>query len=183
MQRTWIGRNVYLRSLGSMLKTLFKKHSKVTNMHPGIDIQAVQRIRYMHDFDRVVQLPMWDYPTVGAYYRDASSVDALLAVEIPFFAINALDDPVVVAETIPKEEFQVSTQAVLCTTTHGGHLGWFEFGGQRWMTKVVTSLFQKIADEMDPQHPFRLQPSSNSNGSLPERQILKNFDPMRRKML
>jgi hypothetical protein len=30
---------------------------------------------------------------LGAYYRDASSVDSLLAVRIPFFAINAKDDP------------------------------------------------------------------------------------------
>jgi predicted alpha/beta-fold hydrolase len=30
---------------------------------------------------------------LGAYYRDASSVDALLAVRIPLFAINAEDDP------------------------------------------------------------------------------------------
>jgi predicted alpha/beta-fold hydrolase len=37
---------------------------------------------------------MWGYPTVGAYYRDASSVDSLLAIRVPFFAINAEDDPV-----------------------------------------------------------------------------------------
>ena len=36
----------------------------------------------------------WGYPTEGAYYRDASSVDSLLAVRIPLFAIHAEDDPV-----------------------------------------------------------------------------------------
>lgn len=38
--------------------------------------------------------PTWGYPTVYAYYRDASSVDAILAIRIPFLAINAIDDPV-----------------------------------------------------------------------------------------
>jgi predicted alpha/beta-fold hydrolase len=43
---------------------------------------------------RVVQAPTWGYPTQGAYYRDAASVDAVLAIRIPFLAINAEDDPV-----------------------------------------------------------------------------------------
>lgn len=43
---------------------------------------------------RAVQCALWGYPTEGAYYRDASSTDALLAIRIPFLAINAEDDPV-----------------------------------------------------------------------------------------
>jgi len=43
---------------------------------------------------RELQGPTWGYPTEGAYYRDASSCDSLLAVRIPLFAINAEDDPV-----------------------------------------------------------------------------------------
>jgi predicted alpha/beta-fold hydrolase len=31
---------------------------------------------------------------VSAYYRDASSVDAINAIRIPFLAIQATDDPV-----------------------------------------------------------------------------------------
>lgn len=37
----------------------------------------------------------WGYPTENAYYRDASSSDAILAIRIPFIAISALDDPVI----------------------------------------------------------------------------------------
>lgn len=36
----------------------------------------------------------WGYPTETAYYRDASSVDAILGIRVPFFAIHAEDDPV-----------------------------------------------------------------------------------------
>lgn len=43
---------------------------------------------------RVIQTASWGYPTEGAYYRDASSDDALTAVKIPFLAISAEDDPV-----------------------------------------------------------------------------------------
>ena len=43
---------------------------------------------------RELQGPSWGYPTEGAYYRDASSTESLLAVRIPLFAIHAEDDPV-----------------------------------------------------------------------------------------
>ena len=43
---------------------------------------------------RIVQGPTWGYPTEGAYYRDASSSDSLIAVKIPLFAFHAEDDPV-----------------------------------------------------------------------------------------
>lgn len=42
----------------------------------------------------VMRCPTWGYPTEYAYYRDASSSDSVLAIRIPFLAINALDDPV-----------------------------------------------------------------------------------------
>jgi len=44
---------------------------------------------------RDVQGPTWGYPTEGAYYRDSSSADSVLAVRIPLFAIHAEDDPVI----------------------------------------------------------------------------------------
>lgn len=43
---------------------------------------------------RAVQAPCWGYPTETAYYRDAQSADAVVAIKIPFLAINAEDDPV-----------------------------------------------------------------------------------------
>ncbi len=78
-----------------------------------------------------------------------------MAVRIPLFAINAEDDPVclvaqiflrpyanrpqiAVKEAIPFGEFQQSLFTVLCTTSLGGHLSWFESGGGRWFAKPVS---------------------------------------------
>lgn len=66
---------------------------------------------------RFVQCPTWGYPTEGAYCesnlipsrfsysltrvdRDASSIDVLLAVKIPLFALNAEDDPVAYPQSL-----------------------------------------------------------------------------------
>lgn len=46
------------------------------------------------DTNRALQCASWGYPTEGAYYRDASSTDAMLGIRIPFFVIQAEDDPV-----------------------------------------------------------------------------------------
>lgn len=37
---------------------------------------------------------MWKYPTETVYYREASSVNPLLSVRVPIFALNSEDDPV-----------------------------------------------------------------------------------------
>jgi len=62
--------------------------------NPKIDVAEVRKVKYLHEFDREVQGPTWGYPTEGAYYRDASSSDAFLAIRIPFLGIHAEDDPV-----------------------------------------------------------------------------------------
>ncbi len=40
-------------------------------------------------------------------------------------------------EAIPYDEFKQNPYTVLCTTTRGGHLGWFESDGGRWFVKPV----------------------------------------------
>lgn len=90
------------------------RHKEQICRNIAIDWDKLMSTQYLHDFDRWVkyshlglpsvadhclrrrelQCPTWGYPTEGAYYRDASSVDSLLAVRIPLFAINSIDDPV-----------------------------------------------------------------------------------------
>lgn len=62
--------------------------------HPRVDVERVRSSVYLHEFDRALQAPVWGFPTETAYYRDASSIDSLFAIKIPFFAINSEDDPV-----------------------------------------------------------------------------------------
>jgi predicted alpha/beta-fold hydrolase len=85
---------VYSAALASNLKKIFALHHEQMSKDPHLDFEKIQQVKYLPEFDREVQGPTWGYPTEGAYYRDASSVDALLAAKIPIFAINASDDPV-----------------------------------------------------------------------------------------
>lgn len=94
LNRTWLGVEVYSRTMGQNLVGLYNQHKDQILQNKDIDREAVENCRYLYEFDRHVQCPTWGYPTEGAYYRDAQSVDAVVAIRIPFLGINAEDDPV-----------------------------------------------------------------------------------------
>ena len=94
-------------------KVLASRHVDELSKNPRIDVENVRKTVFLHEFDRYLTLSAmrillnvirelqartWGYPTEGAYYRDASSCDTLNAIRIPFFALNALDDPVMMID-------------------------------------------------------------------------------------
>ena len=148
---------------------------------------------------REVQGPTWGYPTEGTYYRDASSSDAVLAVKIPLFAIHAKDDPVsqtkhvwlsqansrhqiAVDDACPYEEIKANPYVVLCTTSSGGHLSWFQSNGQRWFAKPAVNFLNKMAREIDLRESRKVMADgwaeTLKQGSPPP----FTFAPMRRKL-
>lgn len=76
------------------MKALAELHYDEISKIEGINWERIRACKFLHEFDRELQGPTWGYPTEGAYYRDATSVDALLEAKIPVFIINATDDPV-----------------------------------------------------------------------------------------
>ena len=87
---------VYSKTMGSSMKKLIELHRDQVSKNKKVDLEKIRKIKYLHEFDRALQVPSWGYPTEGAYYRDASSTDSLLASRVPIFAINAKDDPVII---------------------------------------------------------------------------------------
>ncbi|KAM5361096.1 hypothetical protein ACJZ2D_013307 [Fusarium nematophilum] len=93
LQSTYVGREVYSRKMSLALKELLRAHREELKRWSAIDVDAALKATYLNEFDRLIQCPSWGYPTEDAYYRDASSTDAILNIKIPFFAINSTDDP------------------------------------------------------------------------------------------
>ena len=183
LQSTWFRRNVYSRAMGTNLKKLYGYHKEWVLKNPAIDPQEVENVRFLHEFDRAIQCPTWGYPTETAYYRDASSTDSVLAIRVPFLAISAEDDPIAFDATIPRQEFLQTPYGVLCTTSLGGHLGWFKLGGGRWMADATTAFFQKMAWGVDQEHYSKNHPLPENGIMVAKGKPVKPwFDPMRRKM-
>lgn len=80
--------------MATSMKALAELHHDEISKIEGINWERIRACKFLHEFDRELQGPTWGYPTEGAYYRDATSVDALLEARIPVFIINATDDPV-----------------------------------------------------------------------------------------
>ncbi|PGH03904.1 hypothetical protein AJ80_08606 [Polytolypa hystricis UAMH7299] len=192
LQRTWVGLEIYSRTMGSNMKRLFEKHAKEISEHPRVEVERIRDTTYLHEFDREIQCPVWGYPTENAYYRDASSVDSIFGIKIPFFVINAEDDPISVKEALPYNEIKKTPYGVMCTTSWGGHLSWFEYGGSRWFTKPVVKFLNTMAHDIDHSVPRKLEkddthqtnnvPEPGTPINIPSVGPAPDFQPMRRKL-
>ncbi|KAK0652880.1 Alpha/Beta hydrolase protein [Cercophora newfieldiana] len=178
LTRSMIGHHVYQRVMGTNMKKLIANHRDAVEKYTKLDYDQIQRITRLHEFDREVQTVTWGYPTETAYYRDASSCDALLAIKIPFLAIAAEDDPIAVHEAIPYQEFKLNPYTVLCTSSLGGHLSWFEIGGGRWHARPICNFLNSMVSEIDLD---AIKPMVN--GKEADVEMKTHFDPLRRKLL
>ncbi|KAL6910802.1 Alpha/Beta hydrolase protein [Trichoderma evansii] len=177
MASTLIGKEVYLRVMGTSMKAMIDGHKKELKQYSNLDLTAIANTTYLNEFDREIQCPTWGYPTETAYYRDASSSDAILSIKIPFLAISATDDPIAVKEAIPFEEFRQNPNTILTTTSLGGHLCWFETGGTRWHTRPVCNFLNHLAfkADLDNLTPMDYPPRNKAFAGA-------DYSPMRRKL-
>lgn len=129
---------VYSKAMGNSMRALFETHKEQITANKALQEEQIRKVKYLHEFDREVQCATWGYPTESAYYRDASSADGVLAIRIPTFFLHAEDDPIACDEAVPYEEIKQNPYTVLCATSGGGHLSWFELGGGRWHAKPVS---------------------------------------------
>lgn len=130
--------NVYSKAMGTSMRKLFETHREDIVKNTALSTDRICAVKYLHEFDREVQCATWGYPTEGAYYRDASSADSIFAIKIPTFCLHAQDDPIACDEAVPYEEIKQNPYVVMCATSGGGHLSWFELGGGRWHAKPVS---------------------------------------------
>jgi len=145
--RTYLGRQ-YSQVMGQHMLALYNRHVDQIQKNELLSPERIRALKYLHEFDREVQCASWGYPTEGAYYRDASSVDSLLSIRVPTLCLSAKDDPIANDEAVPYNEIRQNPYVVMCTTSAGGHLGWFEWNG-RWHWKPITGFFNAMAREVD----------------------------------
>ncbi|SPN97622.1 related to P.glauca late embryogenesis abundant protein and YBR177c and YPL095c [Cephalotrichum gorgonifer] len=186
LRRTLLGKEVYQRVMGNSMKELAKRHKVAIETHTCLDYERLASITYLYEFDRELQCPLWGYPTEDAYYRDASSTDAVLAIRIPFLAVHAVDDPIAVDEAVPYREFEANPYTAIVATSLGGHLCWFELGGGRWFAKPVCNFLNKMQFEIDGVGDGAPSEKKSVDGRAqspyPTGYQGANFQPMRRKM-
>ncbi|KAJ4408187.1 hypothetical protein N0V82_009761 [Gnomoniopsis sp. IMI 355080] len=179
LQSSLLGKEIYQRVMGTNMRKLILRHKESVSKFTKLDFDAIDKVTYLFEFDRAVQTVSWGYPTEGAYYRDASSSDSVLAIRIPYLAIQATDDPIAVEQAIPYEEFKANPYTICLTTSLGGHLAFFEPGGGRWHAKPVVNFFRNMAESVD----LKSINHQVNGDTVLKPQYGSGFDPIRRKML
>ena len=61
----------------------------------------------------------------------------------PLKPVGEMKQQLAANEALPIDEFRQNPYTVLCTTSAGGHLAWFESGGERWFVKPVSRAREK----------------------------------------
>jgi hypothetical protein len=69
---------------------------------------------------------------------------------------------------------QQNKHIVFCSTTLGGHLSWFEIGGERWFSRAAAAFLQKMANDVDLKALKQSRSSGTENGSVVRRTTTKN---------
>jgi len=122
---------IYTRSF---LRTMRKKAIAKAQRFPGVfDARKVAQCRTMYDFDDAFTAPLHGFGGALDYWRRASAKPLLAAISIPTLALNAGNDPIVPADSLP-DRGQVSRHVRQDLPSEGGHVGFFaqDCASDRW---------------------------------------------------
>lgn len=119
-------RQVYTRMF---LRTMKPKAMAKLAQHPGLFArERLLASRDLYEFDNVFTAPLHGFRDTHDYWRRASAKPLLRRVQVPALLVNALNDPFVPADSLPRAQ-EVSPSVTLWQPRHGGHVG---FAGGRW---------------------------------------------------
>jgi predicted alpha/beta-fold hydrolase len=91
--------------------------------HPGLfDRERLLAARDLYEFDNVFTAPLHGFANTEDYWARASAKPLLHTIRIPALALNALNDPFVPADSLPRRG-HVGDWVTLAQPAHGGHAG------------------------------------------------------------
>jgi uncharacterized protein len=148
--------------MGVNVQSVIKQHVKVLSKDPDTlmakRVAATLAMKYPrldevdHSFTRFIggTSPPFPFDSVVHYYTWASSHKVLGDIRVPFFTLNATDDPVV--RFVPDDAAGNGFVAI-SLTRRGGHLGWYEASGRtgevrRWIKKPVLEWLRAFGEDV-----------------------------------
>ena len=119
-----IGRGFGLYTYTRMfLGTMKPKALAKLRQHPGLfDERKLLAARNLYEFDNVFTAPLHGFRDTEDYWTRASAKPKLSDIRIPALVLNALNDPFIPAESLPKQS-EVGEHVTLWQPRHGGHVG------------------------------------------------------------
>jgi predicted alpha/beta-fold hydrolase len=105
------------------LRTMKPKALNKWAQHPGLfDRDALLQARDLYEFDNIFTAPVHGFTSAEDYWQRASAKPHLHRIRIPTLALNAINDPFIPPESLPRED-EVGEWVTLWQPVHGGHVG------------------------------------------------------------
>lgn len=137
---TGLNRRLYARHF---LKTLRPKILHKAAMYPSIcSPKKLNAIRTISEFDEMYTAPLHGFKSAAEYWQTASVHARLEDISSPLLCINALNDPLIPAATLPPPP--QNPLVTFCRPSTGGH-GAFIGAPANWLFNTVHHYFQQQA--------------------------------------
>lgn len=105
------------------LSTMKPKAMKKLAQYPGLfRADALLAARTLYEFDNVFTAPLHGFKNTVDYWQRASAKPHLASLQVPTLVLNALNDPFVPADSLPRQG-SVGSHVTLWQPLHGGHVG------------------------------------------------------------
>lgn len=109
------------------LRSLRDKYVRKAKRFPdALDIQAVERIRTLRDFDDIYTAPVHGFRSAFDYWRRCSSLRFIPEIRRPTLILNAADDSFLAGNCYPVDTVARNPNVRLHVPEHGGHIGFMD---------------------------------------------------------
>ena len=129
------------------LRTLKTKSLAKLQQYPDLfDRAAMLSCRTLYDFDNIVTAPLHGYRNTNDYWQRSSCINILSDITVPTLLINALNDPFLPGQHLPKKH-NVSSSVWLEQPKQGGHVGFCQgyFPGHfNWLAQRLYYFFKSV---------------------------------------
>ncbi|KAJ2785740.1 hypothetical protein GGI15_001800, partial [Coemansia interrupta] len=89
----------------------------------NIDHEKVRNAKRLWELEEQLLVKIGGYKDLNDYYVNASCTNYVDKIDIPYLAINSLDDRITPPHGIPMDKFKDNPNMALALVPHGGHLG------------------------------------------------------------
>jgi predicted alpha/beta-fold hydrolase len=115
-----------------------RKARTLAARHPGrFDLARALAARTLREFDDAFTAPLHGFAGVDDYWRRASAKPHLARLRVPTLLLNARNDPLVPASSLPAAH-EVGPAVTLWQPARGGHVGFSERANERdWRGDVI----------------------------------------------
>ncbi|KAJ2815135.1 hypothetical protein IWW50_006913, partial [Coemansia erecta] len=109
--------------MGTLMRAIKRASHLQVDPKWNLDVPQIHSATRLLELEENMMVKIGGHRDVNEYYEQSSSVNHVDNIEVPFLAINSLDDRITPPRGIPKDKFVTNPNIALALVPHGGHLG------------------------------------------------------------